>query len=78
MQSDSNTDREGEAAEYATTYVSNHDSIKQMYDKYVMARTEAEAEAIYGDMAALMDENIALERKLAQTWADIYDHNCQS
>ena len=65
--------KEGEAAEYATTYVSNHDSIKQMYDKYVMALTEAEAVAIYGDMAALMDENIALERKLAQTWADIYD-----
>ena len=65
--------QEGEANEYARTYVSNHDSIKQMYDKYVMARTEAEAEAIYGDMATIMDENVALERKLAATWADIYD-----
>ena len=65
--------QEGEANEYARTYVSNHDSIKQMYDKYVMARTEAEAEAIYGDMATIMDENVALERKLAAMWADIYD-----
>ena len=65
--------QEGEANEYARAYVSNHDSIKQMYDKYVMARTEAEAEAIYGDMATIMDENVALERKLAATWADIYD-----
>ena len=65
--------KEGEADEYARTYVSNHDAIKQMYDKYVMARTEAEAEAIYGDMATIMDENVVLERKLAATWADIYD-----
>ena len=65
--------QEGEANEYARAYVSNHDSIKQMYDKYVMARTEAEAEAIYGDMATIMDENVARERKLAATWADIYD-----
>ena len=65
--------KEANADKYARTYVSNYESIKQMYDKYVMARTEAEAEAIYGEMATVMDENTVLERELASTWADIYD-----
>lgn len=64
---------ESKAAEYARTYVANYDKIKQMYDKYVLARTEAEAEEIYAQMATLMDENNQLERNLEQTWMEIYD-----
>lgn len=61
------------AYKYAQTYVSNHDKIKQMHDKYVLARTEAEAEDIYGQMATIMDENADLERQLAEMWTEIYD-----
>lgn len=64
---------ESKAAEYARTYVENYDKIKQMYDKYVLARTEAEAEDIYGQMAEVMDENATIERELSQTWTQIYD-----
>lgn len=64
---------EGQAAEYARTYVANYDRIKQMYDKYVLARTEAEAEEIYAQMATIIDENQDLEQNLAQTWSEIYD-----
>ena len=65
--------KEKQANEYALSYVSNYENIKKMYDKYVMARTEAEAEDIYGEMATIMDENHILERQLAEAWNEIYD-----
>ena len=40
--------QEKKASEYAQRYVSNYESIKKMYDRYVLARTEAEAEDKYG------------------------------
>lgn len=65
--------QEKKASEYAQRYVSNYESIKKMYDRYVLARTEAEAEDIYGEMETLIDENIILERQLSEAWNDIYD-----
>ena len=65
--------QENKANEYALSYINNYESIKKMYDKYVMARTEAEAEDIYGEMETLMDENIVLERQLSEVWNQIYD-----
>ena len=65
--------QEKKASEYAQRYVSNYESIKKMYDRYVLARTEAEAEDIYGEMETLIDENIILERQLSEAWTDIYD-----
>ena len=65
--------KEAAAYKHAQTYVSNHEKIKQMHDKYVLARTEAEAEEIYGQMAKVMDENADLERQLAEMWTEIYD-----
>ena len=65
--------QEKKASDYAQRYVSNYESIKKMYDRYVLARTEAEAEDIYGEMETLIDENIILERQLSEAWNDIYD-----
>ena len=65
--------KEATAYKHAQTYVSNYEKIKQMHDKYVLARTEAEAEEIYGQMAKVMDENADLERQLAEMWTEIYD-----
>ncbi len=64
---------EGKALEYARTYVANHDRLKQMYDKYVLARTEAEAEEIYAQVAAIIDENADIEQELSLSWSEIYD-----
>ena len=35
--------------------------------------TEAEAEAVYADIAAATDESLVLERQLAKLWSEIYD-----
>lgn len=66
--------KEASARECATTYVKNYTNIKTLYDKYLQATTEADAEALYGEMASSMDENFILERRLAKLWGEIYDH----
>lgn len=65
--------REKQASEYAQSYVSNYSRIKELYDKYVQAQTEADAENIYDELSVVIDENRMLERQLAKLWADIYD-----
>ena len=66
--------KEAAVREYATTYVKNYNNIKTLYDKYLQATTEADAEALYAEMATSMDENFVLERQLAKAWSEIYDH----
>ena len=66
--------KESTAREYATTYVKNYNNIKTLYDRYLQATTEADAEALYAQMATSMDENFVLERQLAKLWSEIYDH----
>ena len=66
--------KEATAREYATKYVKNYNNIKTLYDKYLRATTEADAEALYAQMATSMDENFVLERQLAKLWSEIYDH----
>ena len=58
------------------SYVANHTKIKQLYDKYVIAQTESESEALYAEMSSILIENVALERKIANGWSSIYDHKC--
>ncbi|MBQ5875979.1 MAG: hypothetical protein IIW60_08935, partial [Alistipes sp.] len=58
--------KEATAREYATKYVKNYNNIKTLYDKYLRATTEADAEALYAQMATSMDENFVLERQLAK------------
>ncbi|MBR2008078.1 MAG: hypothetical protein IKA01_08920 [Alistipes sp.] len=66
--------KEAAVREYATTYVKNYNNIKTLYDKYLQATKEADAEALYAEMATSMDENFVLERQLAKAWSEIYDH----
>ena len=60
--------------DYVNSYTRNYAKIKTLYDKYLMVNTEAEAEALYADMATVMDENMVLERRLSKLWTEIYDH----
>lgn len=64
---------EAETQEYVSTYMKNYEKIKSLYDRYMIAETEAEAEAVYTELSAAMDDNIVLERRLAKTWSEIYD-----
>ncbi len=66
--------KEAQISEYANTYVSNYNKIRDLTDKYILARDEATAESIYGSLESVMDENFVLERQLAKQWAEIYDH----
>ena len=65
--------REAEAEGYAKQYVANYDKIKSLYERYLKASTEAEAEDIYASIAAVQDENIVVERRLSKLWAEIFD-----
>lgn len=65
--------KESEARGMVSEYMKNYEKIKSLYGRYVLAATEAEAEALYADMAAVMDENLVLERRLAKLWGEIYD-----
>lgn len=64
---------EDEAREYVSTYMKNYEKIKSLYDRYVVAKTEAEAESVYAELEAAMDENIVVERRLAKLWSEIFD-----
>lgn len=64
------------AYESVRSYVANHSKMKRLHDKYVMAQTESESEALYAEISALKAENIVLERRIAEVWSDIYDHKC--
>lgn len=57
----------------AKEYVVNYTKIKDLYNKYIQARTEADAEAVYGELAVLVDKNANLESDMAQAWSEIYD-----
>lgn len=65
--------KEQSANEKAKSYVANYAKIKEMYNRYVQARTEADAEAVYGELAVVLDENTTLERDLSEAWNEIYD-----
>ncbi len=64
---------EATANNHAQAYVKNYTRIKELYDKYVQAQTEAEAENIYTELSAVVDENMVLERQLTKLWNEIYD-----
>ena len=65
--------KEQSANQKAKSYVANYAKIKEMYNRYVQARTEADAEAVYGELAVVLDENTTLERDLSEAWNEIYD-----
>ena len=65
--------KEQSANQKAKSYVANYAKIKEMYNRYVQARTEADAEAVYGELAVVLDENTMLERDLSEAWNEIYD-----
>ena len=65
--------KESAARKYVSSYIDNYKKIKALYDKYVLAATESEAEAVYADIAAATDESLVLERQLAKLWSEIYD-----
>lgn len=65
--------REAAVRDCVSSYMKNYESVKSLYGKYVLAATEAEAEAVYAEMAAVMDDNLVLERQLAKQWSEIYD-----
>ncbi len=65
--------REAEAYGYARQYVANYDKVKSLYDKYLKASTESEAEDIYASIAAVQDENFVVERRLSKLWTEIFD-----
>lgn len=65
--------KEAEANANAKEYVANYAKIKELYNKYVQARTEADAEAVYGELSVLVDKNASLERDMTQAWSEIYD-----
>ncbi len=65
--------KEATANNHAQAYVKNYTRIKGLYDKYVQAQTEAEAENIYTELSTVVDENMVLERQLTNLWGEIYD-----
>ena len=65
--------KEADAQSHAQAYVKNYNRIKELYDKYVLAQTEAEAENIYTELSTMRDENMVLERQLTKLWTEIYD-----
>ena len=58
---------------YAQEYADNYLKIKTLYDKYVIAQSEADAESVYAEMAGVMDDNMILNKQLQKMWAEIYD-----
>jgi hypothetical protein len=65
--------KETDAQSHAQAYVKNYNRRKELYDKYVLAQTEAEAENIYTELSTMRDENMVLERQLTKLWNEIYD-----
>ena len=65
--------KEATANKHAQAYVKNYTRIKELYDKYVQAQTESDAENIYTELSAVVDENMVLERQLTKLWNEIYD-----
>ena len=68
--------KESQVNEMANLYVSNYNKIRDLTDKYLLARDEASAESIYDELETYLDENFVLERQLAKMWSEIYDHKC--
>lgn len=64
---------ESETQGYVSTYMKNYEKIKSLYDRYIVAETEADAEAVYAELSTAMDDNLVLERRLAKSWSEIYD-----
>lgn len=64
---------EAETQDFVSAYMKNYEKIKSLYDRYMVAETEADAEAIYAEMSAAMDDNIVVERRLSKEWSEIYD-----
>lgn len=61
------------AYDYAVKYAANYRAIKDLYDSYLKASTESEAEDIYAQIAEIADENFVVERRLSKLWTDIFD-----
>lgn len=64
---------EAETQDFVSAYMKNYEKIKSLYDRYMVAETEADAEAIYAELSAAMDDNIVVERRLSKEWSEIYD-----
>ena len=65
--------KEAMVCDYVQSYSKNHSKIKTLYDKYLLAATESDAEDLYAQIETIMDENMVLERRLAKLWTEIYD-----
>ncbi len=65
--------KEATASNHAQAYVKNYTRIKELYDKYLQAQVEADAENIYTELSTIVDENRVLERQLTKLWSEIYD-----
>lgn len=65
--------QEAEAKDFVAEFVANYEQIETLYDRYLKATIESEAERIYADMAEVMDENIVVERLLSKVWTEIFD-----
>lgn len=65
--------KEKVAYDYAQIYAGNYLKIKTLYDKYVVAQSEADAEAVYAEMSGVMDDNMILNKQLQKLWTEIYD-----
>lgn len=65
--------KEKTAQEYSQTYAANYLKIKTLYDKYIVAQSEADAEAVYAEMSGVMDDNMILNKQLQKLWTEIYD-----
>ncbi len=66
-------EHEAAAYDYAKQYVENYDKIKTLYDNYLKASAEAEAEEIYATISDITDENLVVERRLSKLWTEIFD-----
>ena len=62
---------EAETQDFVSAYMKNYEKIKSLYDRYMVAETEADAEAIYAELSAAMDDNIVVERRLSKEWSEI-------
>lgn len=65
--------KESEAKSLVVQYVANYNEIKSLYDKYVQASLESEAERLYASISEKIDENMVIEKRLARAWTEIFD-----
>ncbi|MBE6213616.1 MAG: hypothetical protein E7131_02915 [Rikenellaceae bacterium] len=65
--------QEAEAKSFVVQYVANYNEIKALYDEYVKASLESDAERLYASISEKIDENMVIEKRLARVWTEIFD-----